>query len=67
MGLFQRRSGIFSSVVKGSGEKYSNNILISQSNKGLPFGNPLFNLAEAKRSDIWNPFGSSVFRTEENF
>ncbi len=27
--------------------EYSNSILSAQSNKGLPFGNPLFYLAEA--------------------
>ena len=31
--------------------------------KGLPNGNPLFNLAEAQRFELWNPFGSPVFKT----
>ncbi|MCM5046593.1 hypothetical protein MMQ16_29645, partial [Escherichia coli] len=33
--------------------------------KGLPFGNPLSYLAEAQRFELWNPFGSPVFKTEE--
>ena len=31
--------------------------------KGFPDGNPLFNLAEAQRFELWNPFGSPVFKT----
>lgn len=31
--------------------------------KGLPNGKPLFNLAEAQRFELWNPFGSPVFKT----
>ncbi|MDI5454394.1 hypothetical protein MJM04_31240, partial [Salmonella enterica subsp. enterica serovar Cerro] len=39
---------------------FSNYILSAQKTKGLPFGNPLFNLAEAQRFELWNPFGSPV-------
>ncbi len=42
---------------------FSNYILSAQKTKGLPFGNPLFNLAEAQRFELWNPFGSPVFKT----
>ena len=31
--------------------------------KGLPFGNPFFYMAEAQRFELWNPFGSPVFKT----
>lgn len=43
--------------------EYSNSIPIAKKTKGLPFGNPLFNLAEAQRFELWNPFGSPVFKT----
>jgi hypothetical protein len=34
-----------------------------KSKKGLPFGNPFFYMAEAQRFELWNPFGSPVFKT----
>ncbi|EAM6083221.1 hypothetical protein ERR94_25400, partial [Salmonella enterica] len=45
---------------------FYNYILIAQKTKGLSFGNPLFNLAEAQRFELWNPFGSPVFKTKKN-
>ncbi|HAC8267030.1 TPA_asm: hypothetical protein G0G79_20610 [Salmonella enterica] len=48
---------------------FSENILFlffASKTKGLPFGNPLFNLAEAQRFELWNPFGSPVFKTDYN-
>ncbi|MDK1186244.1 hypothetical protein [Cronobacter turicensis] len=36
-----------------------------QMKKGTPFGIPLNWLAEAQRFELWNPFGSPVFKTEE--
>ena len=43
--------------------EYTNTIPTAKKTKGLPFGNPLFNLAEAQRFELWNPFGSPVFKT----
>ncbi|ECD0388102.1 hypothetical protein C1D62_23065 [Salmonella enterica] len=58
------------SAVKETGEnipsEYSKCVLTPQKTKGLPFGNPLFNLAEAQRFELWNPFGSPVFKTVTN-
>lgn len=35
-----------------------------QKNKGVSVKlTPLFNLAEAQRFELWNPFGSPVFKT----
>lgn len=34
-----------------------------QTKKGTPFGIPLNWLAEAQRFELWNPFGSPVFKT----
>ncbi len=47
------------------GERYQVSIptLYQPQKKGLPFGNPIFNLAEAQRFELWNPFGSPVFKT----
>ncbi len=35
----------------------------TQTKKGTPFGIPLNWLAEAQRFELWNPFGSPVFKT----
>ncbi len=43
--------------------EYSKSILRHQNKKGLPFGNPFFYMAEAQRFELWNPFGSPVFKT----
>ncbi|MEN0627802.1 hypothetical protein AAIG33_10210 [Phytobacter ursingii] len=42
-------------------------VLRTRKTKGLPNGKPLFNLAEAQRFELWNPFGSPVFKTDAFF
>lgn len=43
--------------------EYTNTIPTAKSKKGLPFSNPFFYMAEAQRFELWNPFGSPVFKT----
>ncbi|EAO1751616.1 hypothetical protein EZ305_14020 [Salmonella enterica] len=46
--------------------EYTNTIPTPQKHKGLHFCKPLFYLAEAQRFELWNPFGSPVFKTVTN-
>jgi hypothetical protein len=53
-------------LIFGAGDipsEYTNTIPTARKTKGLPNGKPLFNLAEAQRFELWNPFGSPVFKT----
>lgn len=43
--------------------EYSFFIVRPEKQRGYLLVTPLFNLAEAQRFELWNPFGSPVFKT----